>query len=243
MGGHQGKLLAIKGQVHINDDGDDADGQQQQQGHVTSEECVVLVARSRQQAEEDRKLNVAFDELFRDKPNPNPNPDLTKDMGHINDCDDKGKGHFNNDDGDDDVDDDVDDVVDGQQQEHAAVADLADRIKSELELLKELDLPDDVETTDWPIGLSLSEDDEPDGTKGVLDPIDIQMVMDVGHCSYATAVRALKDHDNDVVNAILDLPLPGPRRIHRVTSVSSTDSESSSHVVPELIPIDIDLTK
>lgn len=49
-------------------------------------------------------------------------------------------------------------------------------------------------------------DDEPVDDTGV-DPKDIQLVMDQAHCSRGQAVKALKNNNNDLVNAIMELTI------------------------------------
>lgn len=49
-------------------------------------------------------------------------------------------------------------------------------------------------------------DDEPVDETGV-DPKDIQLVMDQAHCSRSQAVKALRNNNNDLVNAIMELTI------------------------------------
>jgi nascent polypeptide-associated complex subunit alpha len=53
---------------------------------------------------------------------------------------------------------------------------------------------------------SAAADDEPVDETGV-DPKDIQLVMDQSHCSRSQAVKALKNNNNDLVNAIMELTI------------------------------------
>lgn len=49
-------------------------------------------------------------------------------------------------------------------------------------------------------------DDEDVDDTGV-DPKDIQLVMDQAHCSRGQAVKALRNNNNDLVNAIMELTI------------------------------------
>ena len=66
-----------------------------------------------------------------------------------------------------------------------------------------------------------------------VDPVDIDMVMSVCRCSYPVAVKALIDNDNNVVNAVMDLP------VHPVSqrdgSISCTVSKSHDSVIELVI--------
>lgn len=53
---------------------------------------------------------------------------------------------------------------------------------------------------------SAAADDEPVDETGV-DPKDIQLVMDQAHCSRSQAVKALRNNNNDLVNAIMELTI------------------------------------
>mmetsp|Transcript_15698 Transcript_15698/g.11418 ORF Transcript_15698/g.11418 Transcript_15698/m.11418 type:complete len:190 (+) Transcript_15698:39-608(+) len=53
---------------------------------------------------------------------------------------------------------------------------------------------------------SAAADDEPVDETGV-DAKDIQLVMDQAHCSRSQAVKALKNNNNDLVNAIMELTI------------------------------------
>ena len=65
---------------------------------------------------------------------------------------------------------------------------------------------DDIQATQMPAIQEDPEDDEDVDTTG-LDENDIQMVVEQASVSRAKAVKALRNHDGDIVNAIMELTM------------------------------------
>jgi len=63
--------------------------------------------------------------------------------------------------------------------------------------------------TGLPTGSAIPEEEESDGEvdDSGLEDKDIDLVMTEGNCSRAKACRALRDNNNDIVNAIMDLTM------------------------------------
>jgi len=71
---------------------------------------------------------------------------------------------------------------------------------------KEEEVPELVESSTTPTGEDKPASNEPVDETGI-EPKDIELVMSQANVSRAQAVRALKKHNNDIVNAIMDLTM------------------------------------